>query len=465
MKKPCRPMILKYLKDYKAFSLFLVLVLLCQALTFAQPKVIDQVIAVVGGNIVLKSELENQLHQVKSQEIPNGSPEVDRCELLEEILFQKLLLNQAVLDSIVISDSQVESEMDRRLRYFIQQIGSEKKLEEYYGKSLSAIKEEFRKLIKDQLLVQQVQSSITSKTTITPSEVKAFFNRIPKDSIPLVSSEIEVAQIVAQPKISEEAKAEAKEKIQAIRERVIKGEKFSTLAVLYSEDPGSSKKGGELGFVDRGSFVPEFEAVAFKLKEGAVSPVIETQYGFHFMELIERRGEQINIRHILIAPKISNEDLRIARNFLDSIRTLILNIDTLDFAEAAALYSDDKETKFNGGLLLNPQTGTTSFEADQLEPSLFFTIDKLKIGEISNPVLMQIPGGKQAYRLLYLKKRTEPHKANLKEDYQKIQEAALNEKKQQVVQVWIDKKLANTYFKLNDEYKSCNFESFKQKTQ
>ncbi|MDQ3191622.1 MAG: peptidylprolyl isomerase, partial [Bacteroidota bacterium] len=291
------------------------------------------------------------------------------------------------------------------------------------------------------------------------------FNRIPKDSLPLISSEIEIAQLVANPKVSEESKAEAKEKISTIRERVIKGESFSTLAILYSEDPGSSKKGGELGFVERGSFVPEFEAVAFKLKPGAVSPVIETQYGFHFLELIERRGEKINIRHILISPKIAPEDLMMARDYLDSIRTLILNTDTLDFADAASLYSDDKETKFNGGLIINPQTGTTAFEADQIEPSLFFTIDKLKVGEISTPVKMQVPGGKQAYRLLYLKKRTEPHRANLKDDYQKIQEAALNEKKQKVVEEWINKKLSNTYFKLNDEYKTCTFESFNKKAQ
>ena len=444
------------------FLLLLIFITISAGWSFGQSKVIDEVIAVVGGNIVLKSELENQYQQLKAQNGEQGLNkfEADRCKVLEDILFQKLLLNQAQLDSVKVTDSQVESEMSRRLNYFTQQVGSEKKLEEYYGKSMNEIKDEFRELIKDQLLVQQVQETITTKTSITPSEVKEFFQRIPKDSLPFIPSEIEVGQIVAYPEISEEAKKEAREKIEGIRQRVLKGESFSTLAVLYSEDPGSSKRGGELGFVERGSFVPEFEAVAFKLKEKTISEIIETTYGYHFMELIERRGEKINIRHILISPKISPEDLKKARNYLDSIRTLIINTDTLDFSEAAALYSHDKETKYNGGLLINPQTGTTRFEADQLEPTLFFTIDKLKVGEISQPVLMQVPGGKQAYRILYLKKRTEAHRANLKDDYQKIQEAALNEKQQKVIAEWISKKLSTTYFRLNDDYKTCEFESF-----
>jgi peptidyl-prolyl cis-trans isomerase SurA len=427
----------------------------------AQPtkQVIDQVIAVVGNNIVLKSDLENQYYQMLQQ----GAEESEnaRCELLEELLFQKLLLHQAKLDSVIVNDSQVESEMDRRMRYFIQQIGSEEKLEEYYGKTITAIKEEFREIIRDQLLVQQVQQKITGNITITPSEVKSFFNKIPKDSLPFVNSELEVAQIVAIPKISEEAKDEARTKAEELRARVIKGESFATLAVLYSEDPGSSKRGGELGFVDRGVFVPEFEAVAFRLKIGQISDIVETQFGYHFLELIERRGERINIRHILVTPKVGQDDLRRARNYLDSIRTLILNTDTLTFNDAAAMFSDDKETKYNGGLLLNPMTGTNRFEADQLDPSVFFSVDKMKVGETSQPVSFQMPGGKQAFRLLYLKTRTEPHRANLKDDYQRIQDAALNDKQDKLINKWIEKKMSTTYFRLNEEYKSCDLQSFK----
>ena len=459
MKMHCLTKTLRFFPLIKIITCYFLFLFFTAHPIFAQDeKVVDQIIAVVGGNIILQSELETQYLQAVSQgmEVDENS----RCELLEEMLYQKLLLNQAQLDSVKVSDSQVESEMDKRLRYFISQIGSEQKLEEYYGKSIAEIKDEFKELIRNQLLIQSMQSKVTANINVTPSEVKAFYNKRPEDSIPLVNSEIEVAQIVAIPKVSEEAKKEAREKIEALRERIIKGEKFATLAVLYSEDPGSAKKGGELGFVGRGSFVPEFEAMAYQLKEGEVSEIVETQYGFHIMQLIERRGEQINIRHILISPKIAPEDLVKARNYIDSISHLIASTDTLDFAEAAVLFSDDIETKYNGGLIVNPQTGTTRFEADQLDPSLFFTIDKLEVGEMSGPVLIQMPGGKQAYRLLYLKTRTEPHRANLKDDYQKIQETALAEKQQVAVNKWITKKLANIYFKLHEDYKSCNFATF-----
>jgi peptidyl-prolyl cis-trans isomerase SurA len=441
--------------------------LICSVITLfalsvsAQPqkKLIDQVIAVVGNNIILQSDLENQYFQMLQQ--GGEENENSRCELLEELLFQKLLLHQAKLDSVKINDSQVESEMDRRMRYFIQQIGSEEKLEEYYGKSINAIKDEFREIIRDQLLIQQVQQKITGNITVTPAEVKSFFNKIPKDSLPFVNSELEVAQIVAYPKISNEAKDEARTKSEELRARVVKGESFSTLAVLYSEDPGSAKRGGELGFVERGVFVPEFEAVAFRLKIGQISEIVETTFGYHFMELIERRGERINIRHILITPKVGQDDLKKARHYIDSIRTLIINTDTLNFNEAAALFSDDKDTKYNGGLLVNPVNGTNRFEADQLDPSVFFTVDKMKVGEISQPVAYQMPGGKQAFRILYLKTRTEPHRANLKDDYQRIQDAALNDKQDKIIAKWIDKKMSTTYFKISDDYKSCNMENFR----
>jgi peptidyl-prolyl cis-trans isomerase SurA len=455
MKKLCSKMILKYLNN-----LLLVTFFILPAFVFAQPKVIDQVIAVVGNNIVLQSELEAQIQQMKQQD-EDETEVFDRCIVLEDLLFQKLLLHQAEVDSIVVNDNQVDSEMARRLDYFIRQIGSEKKLEEYYGKSINEIKDEFRVMVKNQLLAQQVQGKITGGIAVTPSEVKAFYNKIPKDSLPYINSELEIGQIVLLPLISEESKFEAKRKLEEFRERIIsKKATFITLATLYSEDPGSARKGGELGFVERGSFVPEFEAVAFKLKIGQVSDIIETEYGYHILELIERRGEKINIRHILVSPKINQEDLLNARLKLDSIRAQIISSDTLSFAEAAALYSDDKESKFNGGLIINPQTGTKRWEVDQIDPSLFFAVDKLKVGEISQPLVMQVPGGKQGYRILMLKTRTEPHAANLKDDYQKIQDAALNEKQRLLTNKWIDKKLINTYYRISEDYKGCDFESF-----
>jgi peptidyl-prolyl cis-trans isomerase SurA len=450
-------MTLKYIKNIAVAIAFL----LAPAIGISQPKVVDQVIAVVGNNIILRSELENQLKQMK-QQMAESDIALDKCELLEDLLFNKLLLHQAQMDSVEVNENQVESEMDRRIKFFVSQIGSEQKLEEYYGKSINEIKEEFRQLVKNQLLIQQVQGKITSGVTVTPSEVKAFFNKIPKDSLPYVNSELEIAQIVLIPKISEEAKMEARKKLEEFRERILnKKATFVTLATLYSDDPGSAKRGGELGFVERGSFVPEFEAVAFKLKEGQVSDIVETTYGYHILELIERRGEKINIRHILISPKTNQTDLLNARLQLDTIRNKIVNSDTLSFAEAAALYSDDKDSKYNGGLMINPQTGTTRFESGQVDPTLFFAIDKLKLGEISQPLMFQMPGGKQAYRILMLKTRTEPHVANLKDDYGRLQEAALNEKQHNTTNKWITKKLSSTYFRISDDYKDCKFETFK----
>lgn len=427
---------------------------------YSQPQVLDQVAAVVGNKIVLQSHIQSQIQQYKTQgtELPPDA----NCAILEEMLFQKLLLHHAEIDSITVSESQVDQELDRRLRYFIAQIGSEKALEEYYGKTIEEIKDDFKDLIKDQLQVQTMQGKITDNATVTPAEVKAFFKKFPEDSLPLINAEVEVAHILATPKISEEARKEAREKIETLRERVLKGEKLATLAVLYSEDPGSAKKSGELGMVGRGSFVPEFEAVAFNLKPGEVSKVIETTYGYHILELIERRGEQINVRHILISPKVSAQDLFRARTYLDSVYVVMQSTDTLTFADAALKFSDDKESKNNGGMLINPATGTTKFEMDQVDPQVFFVIDKLKPGEFSQPALVQLPGGKQGYRILYLKSRTEPHRANLKDDYQKIQEAALAEKQQQIMDKWIAKKLESTYFRIADDYKTCELENFKQ---
>jgi peptidyl-prolyl cis-trans isomerase SurA len=457
MKKHCKKKILKYLIN--TFLLFAVF--FWPVAGNSQEAVVDRVIGVVGNHIILKSELENQYIQMLRQGMPEenfGS----KCEMLEDMMFNKLLLHQAAIDSITVNDYQVESDMDSRLRYFISQIGSEQKLEEYYGKSISEIKDEFRVSIKNQMLSRQVQSKITQGLSVTPSEVKAFFNKIPKDSLPYVNSEMEIAQIMVTPVISNEAKTEARKRLEEMRDRIInKKATFVTLATLYSEDPGSARKGGELGFVERGSFVPEFEAIAFKLKEGQVSDIVETMFGFHVLELIERRGERINIRHILITPKISPEDLRDARFKLDSIRNLIVNSDTLTFAEAAARFSDDNESKYNGGLIVNPQNGTTRWEADKIDPALFFAADKLKIGEISQPVVVELPGGKKAYRILMVKSRTEPHRANLKDDYQMLQDAALSEKQHLATQKWIEKKLSSTYYRIADDYKSCTFESFK----
>lgn len=421
-----------------------------------ESKVIDQVVAVVGQNIILESDVENQYYQYRMQSGIIGGGSSVRCQMLENTLFQKLLLNQAEIDSVEITALQIEQTMDQRLRYFIAQLGSKERFEEYYGKSIEEFKEEFRKDIENQLKVETTQQSIVENVNVTPSEVKAYFRQIPTDSIPLVNSMVEIGEIVRMPDVSLEQKLLIKNRLRGLRERVIEGESFATLAILYSEDPGSAKNGGELGFYGRGELYKEFEAVAFKLDEGEVSEIVETKAGFHIIELIERKGEYVNVRHILLKTKVSPYDLAKAKSNLDTVAGLIRS-DSLSFDEAVLKYSD-AENKNSGGLLINPMTGTTGFEVSDLDPQVSFVIDKMQVGEISSPVMMETEDGKQAYRLLYLKKRTLPHRANLQEDYNKIQEWALLEKQGQVFQEWVRKKAGKTYIRINEKYRDCEFE-------
>lgn len=425
----------------------------CAGFVYAQPKgkIIDQVVAVVGNNLILQSDLDNELQQIKSQ--GNDSILVDECTVLEEVLFQKLLVHQAELDSVTVSDAQIEGELDQRMRYYIAQAGSEKKLEEFMGKTIAELKADYKEDLRKILLAKTMQGKITQDVKVTPADVRAFYNTLPKDSLPMVNSEVEICQIVKRPPINEEVKAAVKEKLQKLRDRIIAGEDFAALAVLYSED-GSAAYGGELGFKVRGELVPEFSAAGFTLQGKDVSPVIESQYGFHIIQMIERRGEQANLRHILMVPKVLNSDLLKAQQYLDSIKAVIEK-EKMDFKEAANKYSDDTETKYNGGALVNQNSGTTRFETSEMDAGLFFTVDKLKVGEMSAPVKFATNDGKQAYRILYLKERTEPHKANLKEDYQKLQNVALVKKQQKTVENWVKKRRALTYVKIDETFRKC----------
>jgi peptidyl-prolyl cis-trans isomerase SurA len=421
----------------------------------AQEKVVDRIIAVVGQNMVLESEVEAQYLQAKIQGTIEGSARSVKCQILENMLLENLLLNQAELDSVQVSDSEVEQSLDQRLRYFISQFGSQEKLEEYYGKSIIEIKEEFRDLVKNNMLVQQVQNNITKNVFVTPSDVKEFYRNIPMDSIPLISAQVEMRQIIKIPPVSIQQKVMIKEKLRDLRRRVVEGENFATLAILYSDDPGSAAKGGEIGFFGRGELYPEYEAIAFKLKEGEISEIIETKAGFHIVQLIERKGDYINTRHILLQTKPSPIDLENARNKLDSILVQIRNGE-ITFEDAAIKYSDDPG-KFGGGYIINPYTGTTWFEMDQLEPQVSFVINKLEVGQISSPVPTQTEDGKEAFRLVKLQSRTEPHRANLTDDYSYLQELTLKQKKQQKLLEWVNKNVDNAYIMVIDDYKNCGF--------
>lgn len=436
-------------------NIIAILLILLPAFTTRAQQLVDEIVAVVGQNMILESHLESQYLQMRAQGGIRGSASAVKCEILENMMFEKLLLNQAELDSIVVTEPEVEQELNQRLRYFTAQFGSQEKLEEFYGKSIIEIKEEFRELVRNMLLVNRVQQDITANVVVTPSEVKEYFRNIPADSVEFINAQVEIAQVVKMPVISMEQKRQVKERLRELRRRITEGESFATLAILYSEDPGSASKGGELGFYGRGELFPEFEAVAFKLEAGEISDIVETEAGFHIIQMIERKGEYINVRHILLRTKVSPVDLAEAKQELDSIALLIRN-DSITFDEAVARFSDDPG-KSSQGMLVNPMTSATRFEMDELEPQVSFVIDKLEPGEISNAVPMKTKDGRDAYRILMLKSRTKPHRANLKDDYNRIAETALQAKKTEKVNEWVVSNLENAYLRISDRYRDCEF--------
>lgn len=443
------------MKLRRIFALFVFVILCASNVCAQQSQVIDKIVAVVGKNIIMQSDIEEQYMQYRLQGGMKGSASSIRCEILEDMLFRKLMLNQAELDSIEVTDEQVEQEMEYRIRYFVNQLGSQEKLEKYYNKTMKEIRDELRTMIKDQKLIDEVQRKIVEGVNATPSDVREFFNNIPKDSIPMVNAQYEIAQLVKKPPITLDEKLAVKDRLYGLRSRILKGERFSTLALLYSEDPGSAKKGGELGFHGRGEFAPEFEAAAFALKDGEISEVVETEYGFHILQLIERRGDYVNVRHILLTVKVSPAALEQAYNELDSIAKLIRN-DSITFDEAVKKFSDEDD-KVNGGYLVNPNNGSTMFAAEDLDQQVSVVVNKLNVGEVSNPVPMKTKNDKDAYRLLIIKKKTTPHKANLKDDYALIQQWTMQKLREDAINKWIDSKSSKAYVKICDDYCGCDF--------
>lgn len=430
-----------------------------------QSQVIDKVVAVVGKNIILQSDIENQYIQYRMQGMAEGTGKEVRGRILEDLLLQKLMLNQAEMDSITVTDEQVEAELNRRIQWFIARIGSQEKMEAQFGKSMSEIKDEVRQASKDNMLQEQVQAKIMENVVVTPKEVKEFYRDIPRDSLPMIDSDYELVQIVKRPPVSIDEKLMVKDRLYQIRKRILDGESsFATMAVLYSEDPGSSRQGGELGFAGKGVYATEFENVAFNLRDGEISDVVETEFGFHIIQLIERRGETINCRHILLTAKVPVEALEKAQNELDSVAQLVRNGD-MTFEEACKKYSDD-DSKNNGGYLTNMGTGgnwLSMKDLQELEQSypeyknLTFVINRLEVGEISDPLPMTTNDNKDAFRLIMIKRKTEPHQANLKDDYNLIQNWAMSQKRQEALGKWVSEKAAKAYIRLDDTFKDYDF--------
>lgn len=435
-------------------SVFFVFPAICPAQDKA---VIDEVVAVIGSEFLLQSDVEKQVMQYKSQGsfIESGT----RCRIVEDLLYSKLLLNQAKLDSVEVSDQQVDKELDRRIKYFVSQIGSERALEDYYKKSMDEIKDELRSNLRDQMIIQQMQATVTTGMDVTPSEVRKFYSEIPEDSLPFVNARIEVAEIVMLAPPNREQVEEARKKLDELRERVLKGDDFSTLAILYSEDPGTASKGGELGFVGRAEVDPAFAEAAFKLKGNEVSRIVKSEFGLHIIQLIEKDGDKVNVRHILIKPKVEGSAILKARESCDSLKRAILASDTLTFAKAAQRHSDNAESKNNGGIMVNANTGSTFFEYDQMDPSVYISVEHLETGQISEPAAYSTRDGKKGYSIYMVLNRVEAHQANLTQDYQLVQEAALSNKEQEVVKKWIAQKLDLTYIRIYGDFQSCTFEN------
>jgi len=415
--------------------------------------ILDRVVAVVGDFNIIQSDIEQNYLQMKAQRMKVD--ENTRCDILEMFIQQKLMLNQAKIDSIEVSDGQVEIQLNARLQYYLSNFSSEQEMEEYFGKSLLEMKDDFRGLIREQMITQQVQQQLTENIRITPSEVRAFYKSLPVDSIPKINTQVEIEQIVAYPPSSEAEVIAVREKLLELRKRVIDGEQFSTLAVLYSEDPGSAALGGEIGFMSRGDLDPSYATAAWALKEGQVSKIVESEFGFHLIQCIGRRGDRVNTRHILMKPKVDVNAKQKALDKLDSLRTVI-TADSISFQNAAKYYSEDKNTSVNGGLLVNPQTNSALFELDELDVKDYYIVRNMNIGDISEPYEATDPTtGKTCYKMILLRNRIEPHVADLKTDYLLLQNMALMKKQNDVIHEWYLKKLRTTYLKIDPAFRDC----------
>jgi peptidyl-prolyl cis-trans isomerase SurA len=414
--------------------------------------VVDELIAKVDNYIVLRSDLD----KIYQDYLANGGSQSQeaRCQYLGLLIRNKLMLAKAEIDSVVVLDAEVDANTQRRMDVILAQSGrTPEELETIYGKTLEQIRSELRDQIRDQMIVGKMEDKITEGLTVTPSEVKRFFNKIPKDSLPYFSASVEVAQIVKIAKVSNVQEEATKNQLLEIRSKIMAGEDFATLAKKHSDDPSVLSNNGEMGWVGRGRMVPEFEAMAFKLKPGEVSMPFKSAFGIHIMQLIDRRGGEYNSRHILISPKPSEQDLKKATRELDSLRNLIL-LDSIKFEQAAKEYSDDVQTKGNGGFFSDPDGGL-KLTVDELDPVVFFKIDSMKVGDISNPIVYRTDDGKDAVRILYYKSRIPPHLASLEDDWHRIQTATLNEKKNNILVKWFQKARQDVFINIDQAYDFC----------
>lgn len=413
--------------------------------------VLDEIVAKVDNYIVLKSDIEANYYQALQNGM--GNTKNLRCQILSSMLREKLMVARSEIDSVEVTEAEVNSDLNRRMEIILQQYnGSEEMLLQYYGKTAEDLRLELREQIREQLLVQKMQQFLTKDIAVTPSEVRKFFNRIPKDSLPYYDMEVQVGQIVKMAEPGKKQKDEVREKLIEMRRQIVQGEDFADMAIKNSEGP-SGPNGGDLGMVQRGSMVAEFEAGALALKPGNVSMPVETKFGFHLIKLEEIRGAEYRARHILLRPKASDKDIEKAENFLDSIKTVIIK-DSVSFEYMVRQHSEDPETKGNGGYFMD-QRGGARISIKDLDPEIYFVVDTMEVGSISEPIHFQTMDGKDAVRILYYNSFKDPHQANLTDDWQKIQSAALMEKQNKILSKWFNDAKESVFMVVDPQYEQC----------
>jgi peptidyl-prolyl cis-trans isomerase SurA len=423
---------------------------------YAQDKVVDQIIAVVGKNIILKSDIESMYLQQQAQGMTSEGDM--KCEILENLLVEKLLLAEAEMDTtITVSDSQLNQSMDQRIQYFISHLGSEKEVENYFKKSIVEIKSDMQEVIKNQQMTQQMQGKIVDKVTVTPAEVRYHFKNLPQAEIPQIDEQVEYAQIVVQPMIDPVEEDRIKSTLRDLKRRIESGESgFAPLAVMYSQD-GSAKNGGELDYMGRGSLDAAYAAAAFNLKGDKISNVVKSEFGYHIIQVMDRKGELIKTRHILMIPKPSDKELQKAYNRIDSI-ALFVRDGKFKFEEAALNFSYDKDSRNNEGVVINPESGESKWKLSELDPDVSKIVANMKVGEISKP-FKTFDGKKQqvVYKIVKLVNRRDAHPANLRDDYLELSNIYMSKKKEQTLDKWIRDKQAGTYVHIDDSYLNCNY--------
>lgn len=437
------------------------LALLCAAASlFAQSgdNVIDEVAWMIGDEPIYKSEIEQAYMDLQNDRMPiPGDP---YCYIPEQIAVERLFLHQADIDTVEVQESMVQMQVDQQMNFLISNLGSREKVEQYFRKSYPDIREYYADNMRKRARVQQVRSGLTKNLKVTPGDVRRYFDALPKDSVPFMPLQVEVQLLTLNPVIPRQEIDDVKARLRDYADRVNRGEsEFSTLAILYSEAP-EGVRGGEIGFMGRGQLVPEYAAVAFNLSDPKkVSKIVETEYGFHIIQLIEKRGDRINTRHILLRPKVSQKDKDMAMERLDSLRNDIVDKKTLTFEEAVGQYSQDKDTRMSRGVMVNQETGTTRFEMSQLPQEIAMVVSKLQPGEISQPFIMHNEkNGREVVAMVRLSSRIDAHQANLSDDYQTIKDMYENARKQQIVDQWLAKKIKDTYVRIEDGWRGCEFQ-------